>query len=80
MDLIFLFILNGTFPEDKKEVEKVRKKSARYWFSTEKKLYRRSFGGPYLLCVHLKTIDDLNELHEESMEAICEVSPSHTMP
>lgn len=80
MDLIFLFILNGTFPKDKKEAKKVRKKSVRYLLSVEKKLYRRSFGGPYLLYVQLKIGDNLDELHEESVKAIHEVGPSHTMP
>ena len=39
--------------------------TARFWLSKDKKLYRRSFGGPYLLCLHPnKVIELLAELHE----------------
>ena len=41
------------------------RKSERYWLSVEKKHYRRSFEGPYLLCIHLDAMDALlYELHE----------------
>ena len=39
IDLNVSFISNGTLLEDKKDVENIRKKYARYWLSTEKKLY-----------------------------------------
>ena len=72
MDPITSFILNRTLLKDKKEVEKIRKKSPRYWLSAEKRLYRRLFGGLYLVYVHLEVVDNLlDELHE----GICE---SHT--
>lgn len=65
MDPIVAFISDGTLLEDKKEDKKVRRKSLRYWLSTKNKLYRRSFGSPYLLCVHLDVVKGLRyELHE----------------
>uniref|UniRef100_A0A2N9IC67 Uncharacterized protein n=1 Tax=Fagus sylvatica TaxID=28930 RepID=A0A2N9IC67_FAGSY len=40
-------------------------KAARFWLSKDLKLYRRSFSGPYLLCVHPDIIEDLlYEIHE----------------
>ena len=39
IDLNVSFISNGTLLEDKKDVENIRKKYARYWLSVEKKLY-----------------------------------------
>ena len=39
--------------------------AARYWLSTDRKLYQRSFGGPYLLCLHLEKVGELlAELHD----------------
>ena len=39
--------------------------TARFWLSKDKKLYRRSFGGPYLLCLHPNKVTELLvELHE----------------
>lgn len=36
-----------------------------FWSSKDKKLYRCSFGGLYLLCLHpSKTVELLVELHE----------------
>ena len=44
----------------------------RFWLSKDSKLYKRSFSGPYLLCVHPEIVEDLlYEIHE----GICE---SHT--
>uniref|UniRef100_A0A2N9FTE0 RNA-directed DNA polymerase n=1 Tax=Fagus sylvatica TaxID=28930 RepID=A0A2N9FTE0_FAGSY len=49
----------------KKEAEIIRRKAARFWLSKDLKLYRRSFSGPYLLCVHPDIIEDLlYEIHE----------------
>ena len=39
--------------------------------STKGKLYKRSFSGPYLLCVHPETVEILlEELHEGNVEVI----------
>ena len=43
----------------------VRRKATRFWLSKNQKLYKRSFSGPYLLCVHPDMIESLlEELHE----------------
>ena len=54
------------------EADKIRKKATSYWLSEDSKLYRRSFSGPYLLCVHP---DQTKLLLEEMHEGIC---GSHT--
>ena len=47
-----------------KEAEKVRRTLVHFWLFEDKKLYRHSFGGPYLLCLHLSKIAELlAELH-----------------
>ena len=54
------------------EADKMRRKATSYWLFEDHKLYKRSFLGPYLLCVHPElTKSLLEELHE----GICE---SHT--
>lgn len=66
MDPIVTFLKQGLLLEDKGEVEKVRRRASYYWLSGEQKLYKRSYTGPYLLCVHPKAIEPLlEELHEE---------------
>ena len=65
MDPIMDFLANDWIPDDEKEVSKVRRVAARYWLSEDRKLYRRSFGGPYLLCLHPEKVGQLlAELHE----------------
>ena len=65
MDAISLFLEKDVLPEEKPEADKVRRKAPRFWLSEDKKLYKRSFSGPYLLCVHLKASETLlEELHE----------------
>ena len=52
-------------PTDEKEEEKLHWTAARYWLSADRKLYRRSFGGPYLQCLHPSKIEELlAELHD----------------
>ena len=52
-------------PEEKIEADKIRRKAISYWLSEDHKLYKRSFSGPYLLCVHPElTKSLLKELHE----------------
>ena len=65
MDLILLFLEKDILPEEKLESEKVRRKAPRFWLSEDKKLYKRSFSRPYLLCVHPEASESLlEELHE----------------
>ena len=72
MDFIIRFLKKDILPEERKEVDKVRRQATSYWLSENYKLYKRSFSGPYLLYVHLELIESLlEELHE----GICE---SHT--
>ena len=59
------FLKKGELPEDKCEAEKVRRSAPRYWLSEEQKLYKHSYSGPYLLCVHPEAVGPLlEELHE----------------
>ena len=52
-------------PEEKSEADKVRRKAPRFWLSEDKKLYKRFFSGPYLLCIHPEISESLlEELHE----------------
>ena len=52
IDSIVLFLKEDVLPEDKPEAEKVWRKAPRFWLSEDQKLYKRSFSGPYLLCIH----------------------------
>ena len=65
MDSIVLYLREDILPEDKSEAEKTRRKIPGFWLSKDQKLYKRSFFGPYLLCVHPKATKLLlEELHE----------------
>jgi len=65
MDSIVLYLREDIFPEDKSEAEKIRRKAPRFWLSKDQKLYKHSFSGPYLLCVHPETTELLlKELHK----------------
>ena len=65
MDSIVLFFKEDILIEEKSEAEKVRRKAHRFWLSEDQKLYKRSFLGPYLLCIHPKASKLLpEELHE----------------
>ena len=65
MDPILLFLERDILPKEKLEAEKIQRKAPRFWLSEDKKLYKRSFSGPYLLYVHLEISESLlEELHE----------------
>ena len=65
MDPIIQFQSKDISLEDKSEAEKIRRKAPRFWLSEDWKLYRRSFFGLYLLCIHPETSELLLvELHE----------------
>ena len=65
IDSIIQFLKEDTPPEERIEAEKVRRKATRFWSSKNQKLYKRSFSGPYLLCIHPEMTELLlEELHE----------------
>ena len=69
MDPIVLSLKEDILPKEKSEADKVRRKALRFWLSKDQKLYKRSFSGPYLLCIHPETSE---LLFEELHEGICE--------
>ena len=65
MDPLVLFLKDDILPEKKTETDKIQRKASWFWLSEDQKLYKRSFSGPYLLCVHLEASElILEELHE----------------
>ena len=65
MDPIIEFLAEDRISDDENEANKICQVASRYWLSVDRKLYRRSFGGPYLLCLHLGKVSELlAELHE----------------
>ena len=72
MDPIVKFLKNDILLEEKSEAEKIQRNAPWFWLSEDHKLYKRSYFGPYLLCIHPEASELLlEELHE----GICE---SHT--
>jgi len=67
MDEIIEYLKNDVLPEDHHRRYRIRIRSARYWLSPKGLLYRRSFTGAYLRCVHPSEVEGiLQELHEGS--------------
>ena len=65
MDSIIQFLKEDTLPEERTEADKVRRKAIWFWLSKNQKLYKRSFSGPYLLCIQPEMTESLlEELHE----------------
>ena len=66
MDPIVSFLKDDTLSEEKSKAEKkIRRKAPRFWLSEDHKLYKHSYFGPYLLCVHPEASELLlEELHE----------------
>ena len=65
MDFIVLFLKEDVLPKEKSEADKVQRKAPRFWLFEDQKLCKRSFSGPYLLCIHPEAIKLLlEELHE----------------
>uniref|UniRef100_A0A2N9I550 Uncharacterized protein n=1 Tax=Fagus sylvatica TaxID=28930 RepID=A0A2N9I550_FAGSY len=65
MDPYVIYLKEDVLPLQKKEAEIIRRKATRFWLSKDSKLYKRSFSGPYLLCVHPDIVEDLlYEIHE----------------
>ena len=68
MDPIVKFLKDDIPPEEKSKAEKIRRNATQFWLFEDHKLYRRSYSGPYLLCVHLEASE---LLLEELYEGIC---------
>ena len=65
MNPIIQFLNKDVLPKDKSDAEKIRRKAPRFWLSKDQKLYKRSFSGSYLLCIHPEASKlILEELHE----------------
>ena len=65
MEPIIEFLAEDRISDDESEANKIHRVASRYWLFADRKLYRRSFGEPYLLCLHLEKVDEiLAELHE----------------
>ena len=65
IDPIIQFLSKDVLLEDKSEAEKICRKAFRFWLSEDQKLYKQSFSGPYLLCIHPEASELLlEELHE----------------
>nr|POE80370.1 hypothetical protein CFP56_10592 [Quercus suber] len=72
MDPIVRFLKDDVLPEKKSEAKKVRRNAPRFWLSEDYKLYRHSYFGPYLLCIHPEASELLlEELHEGIWLNIC---------
>ena len=65
MDPIVLFLKDDILPKEKGKTDKVRRKAPRFKLSKDQKLYKCSFSGRYLLCIHPEMVELLlEELHE----------------
>uniref|UniRef100_A0A2N9GNU9 Uncharacterized protein n=1 Tax=Fagus sylvatica TaxID=28930 RepID=A0A2N9GNU9_FAGSY len=65
MDPLIAYLRDDCLPNDPRAANVIKRKAPRYWLSKEGNLYKRSFSGPYLLCVHPNLVDDLLfEIHE----------------
>uniref|UniRef100_A0A2N9JAP2 RNase H type-1 domain-containing protein n=1 Tax=Fagus sylvatica TaxID=28930 RepID=A0A2N9JAP2_FAGSY len=65
MSPILAYLKDDILPADRKEADRIRRIAPRYWVSKKGNLYRRSFTGPYLRCVHPDTVQNLLwEIHE----------------
>ena len=71
-DPIVKFLKDNILPEERSEVEKIRRNALRFWLSKDHKLYKHSYSRPYLLCIHPEASE---LLLEEMYEGICK---SHT--
>ena len=64
MDPIVLFLKEDILPGEKSEADKIQRKAPRFWLFEDQKLYKCSFSGLYLLCIHLEVSELLlKELH-----------------
>ncbi|XP_075655143.1 uncharacterized protein LOC142625350 [Castanea sativa] len=59
MSPIIDFLVKDWLQVDGKEANRVHRMAAWYWLSADHKLYRRSFGGPYLQCLPSSEVREL---------------------
>ena len=71
MDSIVLFLKEDILPKSKFEAEKLWRKAPLFWLSEDLKLYKCSFSGLYLLCIHPEVAE---LLLEEYMNGFVEVT------
>ena len=65
MNSIMQFFKEDILPKSKFKADKVWRKAPRFWLSKDQKLYKRSFSGPYFLCIHPEAVELLlEELHK----------------
>ena len=65
MDPLIAYLDRDELPEDKVEARRIKHKALKYWLSPSKELYRKSFTGLYLYCVHPDKVQQLLfEIHE----------------
>ncbi|GFZ11140.1 hypothetical protein Acr_22g0005380 [Actinidia rufa] len=65
MDPVVNYLQSDKLLDDKREAHKLKIKAARFWISPSGDLYKRSYQGPYMLCVHPSLVEDvLYEIHE----------------
>ena len=70
IDSIVLFLKVDILPKGKSKANRVQRKALRLWLFEDQKLYKRSFSGPYLLCIHPEVVELLlEELHERICES-----------
>ena len=65
MDLVIEFLAEDQLSSESKEAKRVHRVATQFWLSRDQRLYRRSFEGPYLLCLYPSKVNDLlTELHK----------------
>ena len=61
MDSIVLFLKEDILPERKSKADKIQRKAYHFWLFEDQKLYKCSFSGPYLLCIHPNAVELLQK-------------------
>ena len=51
MDSIVIFLKEDILPKGTIEAVKMQRKASRFWLFEDQKLYKRSFSGPYMICI-----------------------------
>ena len=81
IDPIVKFLKDDILSEEKLEAEKIQRKAPWFWLSEDHKLYKCSYSGPFLLCVHPEASELLlEELHEGICGITQEEDLCHTEP
>ena len=65
MEPIIEFLTENRLLSESIEADKVSRIATWFWLSKDRRLYRASFGGLYLLCLHPEKVNELlTELHK----------------